>query len=172
MRHLDICSGIGGFSLGLERAGFETVAFCENDEDACKVLRKHWDLPIYSDIKELSNERLQADGITGISILTAGIPCQPYSVAGNQKGSEDDRALWGEAFRLIREIQPTWVIIENVSGFISMELDTVLSDLEDSGYQWGAYVIPACAVNANHQRDRIWVVANTGHTELSGWDKV
>ena len=166
MRVLDLFSGIGGFSLGLERAGMETVAFCEYDEKARRVLSKHWpDVPQYSDVRTLTKEQLDNDGITDIGLICGGYPCQPFSTAGKRQGEADDRALWPEYFRLIKEIRPTWVIAENVAGHISMGLDNVLADLESEDYAVQTFVIPACAVDAKHRRDRVWIV---GHAEHNG----
>jgi DNA (cytosine-5)-methyltransferase 1 len=161
LRVLDLFSGIGGFSLGLERTGgFETVAFCEYAGFPRKVLAKHWpDVPIYPDIRELTAERLDADGIAGIDLICGGYPCQPFSHAGKRLGAEDDRHLWPEVRRLIETLRPAWVIGENVAGHVSMGLDDVLSDLDGLGYAAQAFVIPACAVNAPHRRDRVWIVA-------------
>ena len=130
MRVLDLFSGIGGFSLGLERAGMETVAFCEIEEFPRKVLAKHWPgVPIHKDIRDL-----KGDAIGPVDLICGGYPCQPFSTAGKRRGKEDDRHLWPEYLRLIREIRPTWVIGENVAGHISMGLDQVLADLEGEGY--------------------------------------
>lgn len=157
MNVLDLFSGIGGFSLGLNRAGMKTIAFCEIEEFPRKVLAKHWpNVLIFRDIKEL-----HATDITEpIDLICGGYPCQPFSQAGKRQGQADDRHLWPEMFRIIREIRPTWVIAENVAGHVSMGLDSVLSDLESEGYQTTAFVIPACALNAPHRRDRVWVVAH------------
>ena len=159
LKVLDLFSGIGGFSLGLERAGMETVAFCEIEDYPRKVLKKHWpDVPIYEDIRELTSERLEADGITA-DLICGGYPCQPFSTAGKRQGEGDDRHLWPEMYRLIKTLRPRWVIAENVAGHISMGLDAVLSDLEAEDYAWWPFVIPACAVDAKHRRDRIWILA-------------
>ena len=157
LKVLDLFSGIGGFSLGLERTGgFETAAFCEIEPFCQKVLRKHWpEVPIYEDVTKLDGSEIDADVITG------GYPCQPFSNAGKRRGEEDDRHLWPEMLRLIKAVQPRWVIAENVAGHINMGLDTVLSDLEKEGYTWWTLVIPACAVDAKHRRDRLWIVANS-----------
>jgi|13_taG_2_1085334.scaffolds.fasta_scaffold22831_3 DNA (cytosine-5)-methyltransferase 1 len=156
MKTLDLFSGIGGFALGLESVGFETAAFCERDLFCQAVLRKHWPgVPIHSDITELDGYEYRGT----VELVCGGFPCQPFSVAGKRKGAEDDRALWPEMLRVIREVQPTWVIGENVTGIIAMELDTVLFDLEREGYACQTFVIPACAIDAPHRRDRIWVVA-------------
>lgn len=159
MRVLDLFSGIGGFSLGLERAGMETVAFCERDAYCQAVLRKHWpEVPCFDDIHTLDAERLGRLG--RIDVVCGGFPCQPFSVAGQQKGKDDDRHLWPEMRRVIAQARPAWVIGENVAGIISVALDEVLLDLESLGYTARAFVIPACAVGASHQRDRVWIVAN------------
>ena len=139
----------------------ETVAFCEIDPFCQKVLKKHWpDVPCYSDITELTAEQLENDGITDISVLTGGIPCQPFSNAGHKKGADDDRHLWPEMFAIITGIRPDWVICENVTGIIGMELDNILSDLECIEYAVWTFVIPATAVGGNHRRERVWIVAN------------
>ena len=156
MRVLDLFSGIGGFSLGLERAGMQTVAFCENNDFSRKVLAKHWPgIPIHKSIEELDGRQYRGS----IELICGGFPCQPFSVAGQQRGAEDDRALWPEMLRVIREVDPAWVIGENVSGIINMELGNCLSSLEDSGYAVQTFVIPACGVDAPHRRDRVWIIA-------------
>jgi len=167
LRHLDLFSGIGGFSLGLEATGgFKTVAFCDIEEFPRKVLQKHWPhVKQYEDIKELDYDKLRSDGIISdnekIDIITGGYPCQPFSVAGRKKGEKDPRHLWPEYFRLVQELRPTWVIGENVGGHIKLGLDTVLENLESEGYAVRTFSIPASAIGANHKRERIWIVANT-----------
>ena len=245
MKVLDLFSGIGGFSLGLERAGMQTVAFCEYDKKAQLVLKKHWpDVPIFDDIKELTNDilahTLSTDGryrsnakdssnkdrssssvrgegvqskdretcsdnfkqggthegvlentgrtlqqrsqlggkdenetregtanqhqrsseTSSIDLICGGFPCQPWSGAGKGKGHTDDRDLWPEMLRVIREVKPRWVLGENVQGFINKEmgLRRTVSDLEGEGYQVRTFVIPACGVNAPHQRYRVWII--------------
>ena len=176
---LDLFSGIGGFSLGLESTGgFETVGFCEIDPKARLVLNKHWpDIPVYENIKELTYERLKADGNLP-TVITGGFPCQDISVAGKRKGIKAERSgLWSEMFRLIRDVRPTWAIIENVSALRSKGLTLVLQNLSSIGYMCEWHCIPASAVGAPHQRDRIWIVAHpasecTGpciRETLSGW---
>lgn len=156
LRVLDLFSGIGGFSLGLERAGMETVAFCEYDEKARMVLRKHWpDVPIHEDIRRLDGKQYRG----AVDVICGGFPCQPFSQAGKRRGKDDDRDLWPEMFRVIQEAEPTLVLGENVVGFVNMELDRTLSDLESEGYEVQAFIIPACAVGAPHRRDRVWIVA-------------
>ena len=161
MKVLDLFSGIGGFSIGLEKAGFETVAFCEIEPYCRGVLERHWpDTPIYGDVKQLTGDQLRADGIIP-DVIVGGYPCQPFSVAGRQRGEEDERHLWPEVHRLIRELRPRWVICENVSGHIKLGLDEVLSTLEAEGYTVWPFIIPACSVDAPHKRDRVWIVANS-----------
>ena len=161
MNHLDLFSGIGGFSLGFEATQrIKTVAFCEIDSFCTKVLNKNWPtVPVYNDIKELTYEKLKANRLIPIDILTGGYPCQPFSVAGLKKGEKDPRHLWPEYFRLIKECRPTWVIGENVSGHIKLGLDTVHQDLESEGYTFRTFSISAASIGANHQRERIWTVA-------------
>ena len=169
---LDLCSGIGGFSLGLEATGgFETVAFCEFDEFCCKVLNKHWpNVPIYNDLKELGNDPRRI--IQEFDLICGGIPCQPFSVAGKKKGKEDDRHLWPFMYEIVKHKKPTWVIVENVGGFVNVALDDVCLDLEAQGYATQSFVIPACSVEAPHRRDRVWIlgkrVYDVGDTEHDG----
>lgn len=159
MKVLDLFSGIGGFSIGLEKAGFETAAFCEIEDYPRAVLRKHWpDTPIYRDIRQLTAEQLRTDGIVP-DVICGGYPCQPFSVAGRQRGVEDERHLWPEMFRLIQEMRPRWVISENVSGHIKLGFDDVAASLEAEGYTVWPFIIPACAIGAPHKRDRLWIVA-------------
>ena len=164
MRVLDLFSGIGGFSLGLERAGMETVAFCEYDEPCREVLRKHWpDIPIHEDVRNLDATQYRGS----VGLVCGGYPCQPFSLAGKRQGEKDDRHLWPEFFRIIGECQPDWVLAENVAGHINMGLDQVLADLESEGYTTQPFVIPACAVDAPHRRDRVWIVGNSANNR---WD--
>ncbi|MGB6971172.1 MAG: DNA (cytosine-5-)-methyltransferase, partial [Desulfobulbales bacterium] len=160
---LDLFSGIGGFSLGLEKAGFRTVAFCEIDDFARKKLRQHWpDVPIYEDIKELNYETLKLDGIKP-DVIVGGFPCTDISIAGKRAGIEGEQSgLWKEFKRLIAEINPQWVIIENVANLRSNGLVTVLQDLREIGFDAEWHIIPASAVGAPHQRERIWIVAYPG----------
>ncbi len=151
---LDLFSGIGGFSLGLERTGgFKTIGFVEIDPYCRAVLKKHWpEARLHPDIKTFQG--------SPTDVVTGGFPCQPFSKAGKRLGQADDRALWAEMFRIVRLHSPTWVIGENVDGIVSMGLDEVLSDLDRAGYSCRAFVIPACAVGADHQRNRVWIVAH------------
>ena len=161
MKHVDLCSGIGGFALGFEWAGLSRpVLFCDIEPWSRKVLAKHWpDVPIAEDVKELASDpdRLVPD----CDILTAGYPCQPFSVAGLQRGAEDDRHIWPEIFAIVQAKRPAWCVFENVSGHITLGLDQVLFDLEGKGYACQPFVVRACAVNAPHRRDRVWIVAHT-----------
>ncbi len=156
MKVLDLFSGIGGFSLGLEWAGMSTVAMCEKDPYCRKILAKHWpDLTIHEDIRNLDGKEYR----NSIDLVAGGFPCQPFSVAGKRKGSDDDRHLWPEMLRVIKEAKPKWVIGENVFGFINMALDDVQADLEREHYEVRKFVLPAVAVDAKHRRDRIFLVA-------------
>ena len=156
MKVLDLFSGIGGFSLGLEWAGMSTKAMCEKDPYCRKVLSKHWpDLTIHEDIRDLDGRQYA----NSIDVVAGGFPCQPFSVAGERKGKLDDRHLWPEMFRVIKESKPRWVIGENVFGFINMALDDVQSDLESEHYEVRKFVLPAVAVDAKHRRDRCFVIA-------------
>lgn len=161
MRVLDLFSGIGGFSLGLERAGMTTVAFCEIDPFCRRVLAKHWPgVPIFEDIRELDGDAIGH----GVDLVCGGFPCQPWSLAGRRGGNEDDRHLWPEMRRVVGAVRPRWVIGENVPGLDDqryMALDGVLADLEALGYQALPLEIPACAVDAPHLRKRLWIVAHT-----------
>ena len=168
MTHVDLFSGIGGFSIAAERHGFRTIAFCERDPYATAVLRRHWPgIPIHDDITTAD-----FSAYAGATLVTGGFPCQPFSVAGLKRGKEDDRFLWPAMLRAIQAIQPAWVIGENVAGIIPMELDRVLSDLEGIGYTALPFIIPACAVDSLHRRDRVWIVANASggrFGESEGW---
>jgi DNA (cytosine-5)-methyltransferase 1 len=157
LKHLDLFSGIGGFSLGLERTGgFETVAFCDNDKKTHLVLKKHWpNVPIFDDVSTLKGKDLGA-----VEIITGGFPCQDLSVAGKGAGLAGERSgLWWQFHRLIEETNPKYVIAENVAVLRSRGLDEVLRSLNSIGYDAEWHCIPASAVGAPHQRDRIWIVA-------------
>ena len=177
LKVLDLFSGIGGFSLGLEQTGhFKTVAFCEIDKYCRQILEKHWKkVKIYNDVKEITKERLQADGIDPPAVITGGFPCQPFSVAGNQKGTSDNRYLWPEMFRIIQELTPRWVVGENVKGITNIQdgmvFETVCTDLEGEGYEVRAFNIPAAGVGAPHRRERLWIVAHSKFNGLSSSQK-
>jgi len=166
MNHLDLFSGIGGFSLGLEKVGFKTIAFCEREEYCRMLLQKHWKgVKIYNDIKKLEAKDIKEP----VDILTGGFPCQPYSVAGKQKGTNDDRYLWPEMFRVIKEVKPTFIVAENVRGLINIQdgmvFETVCSDLESEGFEIQTFIIPAAGVGAPHKRERVWIV---GYSKYNG----
>jgi DNA (cytosine-5)-methyltransferase 1 len=160
MRVLDLFSGIGGFSLGLERAGMTTVAFCEVDKKCQQVLAKHWpEVPVFDDVRTLNKGLLDEKGIS-VDVICGGFPCQDISLAGKGAGIEGERSgLWSEFARLIGELRPQFVIVENVSALLSRGLDRVLGDLASFGYDAEWHCIPASAVGAPHRRDRIWIVA-------------
>jgi len=161
MKHLGLFEGIGGFSLAARWMGWDTVAWCEWDEFCQKVLKYHFpEAEQHGDITTTDFTRYAGQ----IDILTGGFPCQPYSSAGKRLGKDDGRHLWPEMLRAIREIQPRWVVGENVRGLTNwnggLVFDEVQADLENEGYEVTPYLLPACAVNAPHRRDRIWFVAH------------
>jgi DNA (cytosine-5)-methyltransferase 1 len=152
MRHLDLFSGIGGFALAARWMAWETVAFCDNEPYTRRVISRYWPgVPIIEDIRHITEP-------IGCDIITGGFPCQPFSHAGKQRGSKDDRYLWPEMLRVIALERPTWVVGENVTGIISLALDQVLLDLENQGYTARPFVIPAVGVDAGHQRARVWII--------------
>lgn len=170
LTHLSLFSGIGGLDLAAEWAGFRTVGQCEWADYPRAVLEKHWpELPRWRDIHTLTGESFyEQTGLRTVTVLSGGFPCQPFSTAGKRRGAEDDRYLWPEMLRVISEIRPDWVVGENVAGIVSMALDTVLSDLESIGYACQAFVVPACAVDAPHRRDRVAIVANDTRVGMRG----
>ena len=162
--HLDLFSGIGGFSIAAQNCGYRTVAFCEKEPYAQQILKERW-----PGIKTHPNIfTLNGGDYAGVDLLTGGFPCQPFSVAGKRRGSADDRALWPQMLRVIDEARPAWLIGENVAGIVTMELDNILSDLEAIGYAAWPLVIPACAVDARHRRDRVWIVAHADEPGSQG----
>lgn len=187
MKHLDLFSGIGGFALAADRVwGDVEHTFCDNDLFCQEILKKHWPkAKIYGDIRTLTNTktdrrdseaqqkvdekksgRKEGRGFddSSIYLLTGGFPCQPFSQAGRRKGTEDDRYLWPEMLRVIREFHPRWVIGENVGGIVTwsegMVLEQVHVDLESEGYEVQSFIIPAVSKNAPHRRDRVWIIGN------------
>jgi len=161
MKVLDLFSGIGGFSLGLERAGMTTVAFCEKEAFQRSVLKHHWpDVPCYDDICTLTQNRLVEDGIKEIDLICGGFPCQDISLAGKGEGVNGKRSgLWSEYKRIINEVGPRWVIIENVPALRSRGLVTVLQNLSEVGYDAEWHCITASHFGAPHRRDRIFIIA-------------
>lgn len=159
--HLSLFSGIGGLDLAAEWAGFETAGQCEMADYPTKVLEKHWpDVPRWRDIRTLTKESFhERTGLHTVDIISGGFPCQPFSVAGKQKGKGDDRYLWPEMLRIITEFQPRWVIGENVSGLIRTALDDVLDDLKTAGYAARAYAFKASEIGALFHGERIAIVA-------------
>lgn len=160
MNVLDLFSGIGGFSLGLERAGMRTVAFCEIDPFCRRVLAKHWPgVPVYDDVRKLSGPDLGAAGIS-VDVICGGFPCQDLSVAGARLGLNGERSgLWSEIARLVGELRPRYLIVENVANLLNLGFGRVLGDLAALGYDAEWECIPASYVGAWHRRDRVWVVA-------------
>jgi DNA (cytosine-5)-methyltransferase 1 len=171
MRVLDLFSGIGAFSLGLERAGMTTTAFCEIDPFCRRVLAKHWPrVPIYPDVRHLSAQHLTGDGHRDIDLICGGFPCQDISVAGRGAGIGGERSgLWSEFARLIGEVGPRYVIVENVAALLGRGLGDVLGDLASLGYDAEWHCIPASAVGAPHERDRVWIM---GHANGTGCQRL
>lgn len=160
MNHGSLFSGIGGFDLAAEWMGWNNVLHCEKDKKARAVLKKNFPLvESHEDIFNLDGKKYKGS----IDIITGGFPCQPFSLAGKRKGRNDDRYLWPEMLRVIRQIKPTYIVGENVYGLLNMEngktLDKIYSDLENEGYKVESFIIPACALGAWHRRDRIWIIA-------------
>ena len=167
LRVLDLFSGIGGFSLGLERTGgFETVAFCEIEEFPRRVLAKHWpEVPCYDDVRTLTAARLAADGI-GVDVICGGFPCQDISSAGKRAGLGGARSgLWSEYARLVRELGPRFVIVENSAELLGFGINDVLADLAPLGFGATWDCIPAAVLGAPHGRDRVWLIAYAEEVE-------
>jgi len=166
MAHVDLCSGIGGFALGFQWAGLsKPVLFCDIEPWARQILEKHWpDVPIAENVKELAND---PDGLIPRTdpkrtILTAGYPCQPFSHSGKRLGSADtDRHIWPYLLQIVAQKRPAWCCFENVYGHVSLGLDQVLLDLEAEGYATRTFIVPACAVDAPHRRNRVWIIAQS-----------
>lgn len=170
MKSIELFAGIGGITLAAEWAGIETIAFCEQNEFCQKVISKNFpDRPIYDDVCTLTKDRLVADGVIEengtVDIISGGYPCQPFSLAGKQLGDGDERYLWGEFFRLVQELRPTWVVGENVYGHVNNGMPVVISDLESEGYEVRAVVLQAADVGAPHKRERVFVVACHPHRQ-------
>ena len=168
LTHLSLFSGIGGLDIAAEMAGFKTVGQCEWADFQTKVLEKHWpDVPRWRDIRTLTGESFyERTGLRTVDVISGGFPCQPFSLAGKRGGQDDDRYLWPEMLRVIRELNPTWVLGENVPGIVNLALDTVLSNLEDEGYTCQPFIIPACGVDAPHKRDRVCIMAYSDREQL------
>jgi len=167
VRHLDLFSGIGGFALSARWMNWETVQFVEIDKFCQKVLSKNFpNIPIHGDIKTFNGESLRGS----VDILTGGFPCQPYSQSGKRLGTDDDRHLWPEMLRIIREVQPMYIVGENVRGITNWNegvvFDEVQADLETEGYEVTPFLLPASAVNAQHRRDRVWFIAHSDGVRL------
>ena len=162
MKMGDLFAGIGGFSLAFKWVGFDVAWQVEIDEFATKVLEKNFPkTKRYGDIRNVEPKELEK-----VDVICGGFPCQPFSVAGKRRGIEDDRYLWGEMFRIIRGVKPAWVIVENVVNFANMAIEQTLADLESEGYETQSFIIPAVAVNAEHRRDRVWIIAHNGSERI------
>jgi len=179
LKHLDLFSGIGGWTLGFHATEeIETVGFCEIEKYPQQILKQHYPgTPIFDDVRKLDYEQLRTTGLISdtqrIDILTCSYPCQPFSVAGKKRGEEDPRHLWPEVHRLIRDdrIRPMYVLGENVGGHIRQGLDTVSEDMERSGYRWRCFSIEAACIGANHKRQRVWWIAEDMANTYSGHSK-
>jgi DNA (cytosine-5)-methyltransferase 1 len=163
MNHLSLFTGIGGIDLAAEWVGFTTVGQCEFADYPTKILEKHWpSVPRWRDIRDVTKESFtEKTRLRTIELISGGFPCQPFSIAGKRKGKDDDRYLWPEMLRVISELQPSWVIGENVANILNMGVESCISDLENIGYEVQIFVIPACAVQANHRRNRVFIIANS-----------
>lgn len=164
LTHVSLFSGVGGLDLAAEWAGFTTLAFCERDSYCQQVLRKHWpDVPIFDDVREVTADALREAGIDRVDLLSGGFPCQPFSFAGQRRGADDERHLWPEMCRIIREVRPRWVLAENVRGLLSIDsgrtFGAILRDLASLGYRVGWCVYGARDVGAPHKRERVFIVA-------------
>ena len=173
LTHLSLFSGIGGLDIAAEMAGFKTVGQCEWADFQTKVLEKHWpNVPRWQDIRTLTADSFyEKTGLRTVDVISGGFPCQPFSLAGKREGKDDDRYLWPEMLRVIRELRPTWVIGENVPGIVNLALDTVLSDLENEGYTAQSFIVPACGVDAPHKRERVAILAYASARESVRWNR-
>jgi len=160
LTHLSLFTGIGGIDLAAEWAGFETVGQCEWAEYPRRVLEKHWPaVPRWGDVCDLTGKDFyDKTGLRTVDIISGGFPCQPHSAIGKRRGKKDERHLWPQFLRVIREIQPTWVVGENVNGILQTVHEEVCSGLENEGYEVRTFSIPACAVSAPHERYRVLIV--------------
>lgn len=176
MQIIDTFSGIGGFSIAGDNVGWKTILFCEINPFCQGVLKNRWpNVPLHDNIKTLTFEIIKNSPLydpNETTIFVGGVPCQPWSLAGKRRGVEDDRNLWPESIKLISEIKPGWVVLENVPGFINwsggLVFEQVQADLEAEGYEVQPYVLPAASVGAPHRRDRVWFVAHANRNVRSG----
>ena len=167
MKLLDLFSGIGGFSLGAEYNNIETIGFVEKDAFCQKVLRKHWpNTPIIGNIRDVTKDTFES-----VDIVSGGFPCQPFSVAGKRRGTDDDRYLWDETIRVVSLYKPRWFVGENVEGIVNIQNGMVLrqvqDDLEKEGFEVQCGIIPASGIGAWHQRKRVWILGYSQHNGSS-----
>jgi DNA (cytosine-5)-methyltransferase 1 len=163
LKHASLFSGIGGFDLAAEEAGFENIFSCEIDEFCNKVLEKNFPhVKRYKSITRIDFTQYRHR----LDVISGGFPCQPFSIAGKRQGKNDERHLWPEMLRVIKEARPTWIVGENVANYVNMELEQAISDLEGEGYEVQPFVIPALAVGAEHLRNRVWIISYSGKCRL------
>lgn len=168
LTHLDLCTGIFGFGLAAKWAGFRTVAIAEVDRYSSEEIlpKVAPGIPNLGDIRSVDFSYFR-----GVTVLSAGYPCQPFSLAGERLGEKDDRHLWPAVLEALKASGAAWFVGENVAGHITLGLDQVLSDLDSQGYAARPFVIPACALGASHRRDRVWIVANSDRNGLQGRER-
>lgn len=176
MRHLDLFSGIGGFTMAAAWAGIETVAFCEINEWCHEnALKRNWpEIPNLKDITTLTKEGLEKYGT--IDLITAGVPCQPASIIGKRKGAEDSRWLWPDTLRIISTLKPAWVVCENPTGLLTLDrgdrFAEILKRFQQAGYDVWWETVPASAVGGGHRRERVWIVAHLADSGLEGHSRL
>lgn len=167
--HLDLFSGIGGFSIAAEKHGFKTIGFSEINPYSSKILKNHWPtIQNFGDIRNITKGGKFSGLIESVDLITGGFPCQPFSNAGERRGDSDERFLWPELLRVISEIRPRFAILENVPGLLTIDggrtFNRILSDICSIGYDCIWNLVPACAIGANHERDRLWIVLSNSNS--------
>lgn len=169
LEHLSLFTGFAGIDIAAEMAGWNTVGQCEYADYPYELLcRRFPHVSKWRDIRDVTGASFyEKTGLRTVKLITGGFPCQPFSTAGNQKGKDDDRYLWPEMFRVIQELKPTWVVGENVTGIINMALEDICSQMESEGFEVQPVTIPACAVGANHRRERVFIIAYSNNNRCN-----